>query len=165
MDFRIDQTIDAALDDVEAALLDPEFIAATANLPQLGAPEVLERELDGDRADLRVRYHFVGQLSSAVTRVVDPNKLSWVDETSFDLAAHTSHHAIKPDNYADRLQAAYDVQLEANGGKTRRRASGTLKVHVPLVGGRVEKAIVGGIVEHADAEAVLLGTWIAAKPG
>jgi hypothetical protein len=165
MDFRIDQTIDAALDDVEAALLDPDFIAATSKLPQLGSPEVLDRHLDGDRAELRVRYHFIGQLSSAVTRVVDPSKLSWVDETSFDLAAHTSRHAIKPDNYADRLQAAYDVQLEAKGEQTRRLATGTLTVHVPLVGGRVEKAIVGGITEHADAEAVLLGTWIAAKQG
>jgi hypothetical protein len=163
MDFRIDQTIAAALDDVEEALLDPEFIAATANLPQLGSPEVLERTVDDARADLRVRYHFIGQLSSAVTRVVDPNKLSWVDETTVDLAAHTSHHAIKPDNYADRLEAAYDVRLEAKGDATRRLATGTLKVHVPLVGGRVEKAIVGGITEHADAEAELLGTWIAAK--
>ena len=57
------------------------------------------------------------------------------------------------------------MQLEAKGEKTRRLATGTLTVHVPLVGGRVEKAIVGGITEHADAEAVLLGTWIAAKRG
>ena len=53
----------------------------------------------------------------------------------------------------------------ATGTSTRRVATGTLKVHVPLVGGRVEKAIVGGITEHADAEAELLGTWIAAKQG
>ena len=61
MDFRIDQTIDAAIDAVEAALLDADFIAATAKLPQLGAPEVLDVQRDGDHATLRVRYHFIGQ--------------------------------------------------------------------------------------------------------
>jgi hypothetical protein len=163
MDFRIDQRIAAALADVEAALLDADFIAATAELPQLGAPEVLDQQRNGDTADQRVRYHFVGQLSSAVTRVIDPKRLSWVDETHFDLSAHTSRHLIKPDHYADRLEASYDVTLEAQGDSTRRIATGELKVHVPLVGGRVERAIVGGITEHADAEADLLGTWIAAK--
>ena len=105
MDFRINQQIAAPLGDVEAALLDAEFIAATANLPQLGAPEVLGQERNGDSVDQRVRYHFIGQLSSAVTHVVDPKRLSWIDETSYDLAAHTSTHRIKPDHYADRLEA------------------------------------------------------------
>lgn len=165
MDFRIDQKIAAPLDAVEAALLDADFIAATSNLPQLGAPEVLDQKRNGDTVDQRVRYHFVGQLSSAVTRVVDPKRLSWVDETRYDLTAHTSRHQINPDHYADRLQASYDVTLEAQGDVTRRVATGELKVHVPLVGGRVEKAIVGGIKEHADAEAALLGTWIAKRRG
>jgi hypothetical protein len=163
MDFSIDQVIKAALDDVEAALLDSEFIAATADLPKLGAPELLDQRRNGETVVQRIRYHFIGELSSAVTRVVDPKRLSWVDETRYDLAAHTSHHAIKPDNYAGLLQAAYDVTLEVRDGATRRTATGQLKVHVPLVGGRVEHAVVSGITEHADAEAVLLGTWIAAR--
>lgn len=165
MEFRIDQKIAAALDDVEAALLDADFIAATASLPQLGAPEVLGQERNGDTVDQRVRYHFVGQLSSAVTRVVDPKRLSWIDETHYDLITHKSRHQIKPDHYVDRLEASYDVTLEPQGESTRRVATGQLKVHVPLVGGRVERAIVGGITEHADAEADLLGTWIAEKRG
>ncbi len=163
MQFRIDQQIAARLADVEAALLDAEFVAATATLPQLGKPEVLEQQRDGDHVLQRVRYHFVGQLSSAVTRVVDPDRLSWVDEARYDLATHTQQHRIAPDHYGDRLEASYDVTLTGAGEHTRRLATGELKVHVPLVGGRVERAIVGGITEHADAEAELLGTWIAGR--
>jgi len=161
--FRIDQHIPAPLAAVEAALLDRDFIAATAELPKLGAPEVLEISRDGDRAHQRVRYRFTAQLSGAVTRVVDPGKLTWVDDARYDLTTHTSRHRILPDNYADRLQASYDVTLEPLGDSTRRLVTGELTVHVPLVGGRVERAIVDGLEEHAEAEATLLGRWIAER--
>jgi hypothetical protein len=161
--FRIDQRIPAPLAAVEAALLDRDFVAATADLPKLGAPELLELQRDGDRAHQRVRYRFTAQLSGAVTRVVDPAKLTWVDDARYDLTSHTSRHRILPDNYADRLQASYDVVLESLGDSTRRLVTGELTVHVPLLGGRVERAIVDGLEEHANAEAELLGRWIAER--
>ena len=163
MKFRIDQRIPAPLAAVEAALLDRDFVAATARLPKLGSPEVLENSRDGDRAHQRIRYRFTAQLSGAVTRVVDPGKLTWVDDGRYDLTTHTSRHRILPDNYADRLQASYDVTLEPLGDSTRRLVTGELTVHVPLVGGRVERAIVDGLEEHANAEGELLGRWIAER--
>ncbi len=163
MKFRIEQRIAAPLGAVEAALLDREFVAATADLPKLGAPELLELDRDGDRAHQRIRYHFTAELSGAVTRVVDPEKLTWIDDARYDLTTHTSRHRIFPDNYADRLQATYDVALEPLGDSTRRVATGELTVHVPLVGGRVERAIVSGLEERAAAEAELLGRWIAER--
>lgn len=161
MKFRFDQLIPARLAAVEAALLDREFVAATADLPKLGAPQVLELSRDGDRARQRIRYRFTAPLSGAVTRVVDPGKLTWVDDARYDLTTHASRHRIMPDNYADRLQAGYDVALEPLGDSTRRLVTGELTVHVPLVGGRVERVIVDGLEEHATAEAELLGRWIA----
>jgi Protein of unknown function (DUF2505) len=161
--FRIEQRIAAPLGAVEAALLDREFVAATADLPKLGAPELLELDRDGDRAHQRIRYQFTAELSGAVTRVVDPKKLTWIDDARYDLTTHTSRHRILPDNYADRLQATYDVALEPLGHSTRRVATGELTVHVPLVGGRVERAIVSGLEEHAAAEAELLGRWVAER--
>jgi Protein of unknown function (DUF2505) len=161
--FRIEQRIPAPLADVEAALLDRDFIAATADLPKLGAPELLEQRRDDGRVHQRIRYRFTAQLSSAVTRVVDPAKLTWVDDATYDLTAHTGRHRILPDNYAARLEASYDVVLEAMGDSTHRLATGELKVHVPLVGGRVERAIVDGLEEHANAEGELLGRWIAER--
>ena len=113
MNFRIEQRIPAPLAAVEAALLDRDFVAATADLPKLGAPELLENERDGDRAHQRIRYRFTAPLSGAVTHVVDPAKLTWVDDATYDLASHTSRHRILPDNYADRLQAALHSELEA----------------------------------------------------
>jgi Protein of unknown function (DUF2505) len=159
--FRIEQRIAAPLPEVETALLDRDFIAATADLPKLGEPEVLSQERDGDRVHQRIRYRFTAELSSAVTRVVDSAKLTWVDDARYDLTSHTARHRIVPDHYADRLKASYDVALEPLGDSTRRVATGELTVHVPLVGGRVERAIVSGLEEHAAAEAELLGRWVA----
>src|SRR5919204_4524772 len=131
VNFRIEQRIVAPLPAVEAALLDREFIAATAKLPKLGDPEVLEQERDGDRVHQRVRYRFTAELSSAVTRVIDPAKLTWIDDARCDLTSHATRHRILPDYYADRLQASYDVTLEPLGDSTRRVATGDLKVRVP----------------------------------
>ena len=138
MNFRIEQRIPAPQAAVEGTLLDSDFVAATADLPKLGAPELLENARDGDRAHQRIRYHFTAPLSGAVIRVVDPAKLTWVDDATY-------------------------VTLEALGDSTRRLVTGELTVHVPLVGGRVERAIVDGLEEHANAEAELLGQWIAER--
>ena len=80
--------------------------------------------------------HFSGQLSSAVTAVVDPSKLTWVDDATFVLAARGARHEILPDHYADRLSSSYDDVLHDDAGSTRRVLTGQLKVRAPLVGGR-----------------------------
>ncbi len=141
---------------------DPRFIAATAGLPKIGGAELLDQRRDGDRVRQRVRYRFTGELSSAVTAVVDRDRLTWVDESDHDLVDHRSEHRIVPDHYSKRLEASYSVRLAPEGdATTRRTAEGTVKVRMALVGGRVERAIVSGLEEHARAEGALLERWLA----
>jgi hypothetical protein len=160
MQFEIEQTLQAAPPDVQDMLLDPAFLAARADLPKLGDSEVLERTQDATSARLRVRMRFVGDLSSAVTAVVDPAKLTWVDDATFDFVQQTGRHEIIPEHYPDRLSACYDDVLVANGATTRRALRGDLDVHVPLVGGRVARAIVDGLRDYAAAEAMLLDSFL-----
>ncbi len=160
MQFSIEQRIDAPVDVVHAALLDPEFLAASTELPKLGDAALLDEQRDGDRVTRRIRYRFIGDLSPAVTAVISPEKLTWVDESTDDLVAHTSDHRIVPDNYADRFQAQYRSELRADGSSTVRTVTGEVKIRMRLVGGRVEKAIVAGLQEYADAEAALVERWI-----
>jgi hypothetical protein len=161
VNFRIEQRVAASPAAIDEALVDADFIAATAELPKVGGAELLEQQRDGTRVRQRIRYRFTGELSSAVTAVVDRHRLTWVDEADYDLAAHRSEHRIVPDHYGNRLQASYSSRLEADGdGATRRIAEGTVKVRMALVGGRVERAIVSGLEEHADAEAALLARWL-----
>ena len=163
MRFRITQRIDAPLAAVEDALLDPAFLDNLGELPKLGRPQLLGIEEAGDTVRRRIRYGFAGQLSSAVTAVVDPAKLTWVEDSTADRRTHRTTFRIVPDHYADRLTASGTFVLEPNGTGTRRTAEGDLRVRFPLVGGRVEKAIVSGMEEYAAAEAGAIASWVAAR--
>lgn len=161
MDFQIVQEIAASPAAVDQALVDPEFLGRMAELPKLGSAEVLGQSRDGDVVRQQVRYLFQADLSSAITAVVDPKLLTWVEDSACDLAAHHTTCTIEPDHYENLLVASYEAGLAENGDTTRRTITGRLKVHVPLVGGKVERAILGGLEENAAAQADLLAAWIA----
>jgi len=161
--FRIEQRFRGALPDVEAALFDPAFLTRLATLPKLGAPELLDQESDDTSIRQRVRYQFTGDVSSAVRRVVDPRRLTWVEESTHDLTTHVTTWRIVPDHYGSMIRCGGTFTLvpEGEGTTTRRIAEGDIKVNVPLVGGKVERAIVSGLEEHADAEVDVLDRWLA----
>jgi len=160
MDFRIEQRLLGPPAQVQDALLDPAFVAARADLPKIGGAELLDHHRDLTTARMRVRLRFTGQLAPAVTAVIDANRLSWVDVATFDLPAFRAEHRIEPDHYADRLVCSYSSVLASEGAGTLRTLSGSVKVKMLLVGGKVEGAIVSGLREHAAAEASLLGGWL-----
>ncbi len=106
---------------------------------------------------------FTAHLAPAVTAVVDPDKLTWVDDATYDLTDRVAHHEIQPDHYTDRLSCTYEEVLHDAGGATHRRLTGSLKVRAILVGGRVERAIVSGLREYTAAEADLLNRRLEAS--
>lgn len=158
--FTIEQRLSGSPSAVEAVLLDPAFVVARAVLPKLGDPELVDATRDGDHARQLIRFRFVGDLSPAVTAVIDPARLTWVDEATYDLAKHAAEHRIVPDHYADRLSCSYRATLEPTGDGSRRVLDGSLKVRMLLVGGKVEQAIVSGLRENAAAEATLIDDWL-----
>lgn len=160
MDFTIAVSLRHPPTAVQDAFLDPDFLAITGTLPKIGGAEVLELSRQGDTARLRVRYRFTAPLSRAVTAVVDPEKLSWVDDATFDLAALRAEHVMQPDNYADRLESAYTTTLTADGSGTTWTVQGFLTVHAAFVGGKVAGVIVDGLRESAVAQGALLDEWL-----
>jgi len=161
MRFLIEQRFGHDAASVQAALLDLAFLARMGELPRLGGPEVLGRSEEGGAVTMRVRYAFAGHLSSAVRRVVDPARLTWVEESSTEVATGRASFRIVPDHYGAMLRCAGTFVLTAAGAGCRRVAEGELRVSVPLVAGKVERAIVSGMEEHAAAEADLIDIWLA----
>lgn len=159
MRFRIEQRFDLPLDTVERALSDPGFIEAMAGLPRLGRPELVSHDRHGHIVHQQVRYAFSGDLSPAVRAVVDPELLTWVEDSTTDLTTHEAVFRILPDHYASLLRCSGTFRLSADGGGSCRVAEGEMKVSVPILGGKVERAIVSGLDEHAQAEADLLEEW------
>ena len=165
MRFRIEQRFDAPLAAVEDAFVDAGFMEALGELPKLGRPRLLDQRVEGDLVHQRVHYAFAGDLSPAVTAVVDPAKLTWVEESTLDRRTHQTTFRIVPDHYRNRLQASGSFALTADGDTTRRLAEGNVKVHFALVGGRVERAIVSGLHEHAEMEERVMAGWLAQREG
>lgn len=160
MRFTLEQELPGTVDDVLAALLDPELLRCLGDLPTLRPPEVLSQERDGDVVVQRVHYAFAGTLSPAVTRVIDPQKVTWIAETTYDLAARRASFRVIPDHYVNKLACAGTHTFTARGASSVRRVDGELTVRVPLVGRVVERAIVSGLEDHLRTEADLLAEWL-----
>jgi len=160
--FEIVQELAATPDAVDGALVDPAFLVRMAELPKLGSADVVSQARDGDVVRQDVRYLFQAELSSAVTRVVDPKKLTWVERSVCDLATHRTQCEIRPDNYGGMLSGRYDAVIVATDHGARRTLTGELKVKMPFVGGKVERAIVGGLEENAAAQTTLIQDFLGA---
>jgi hypothetical protein len=161
--FRLEQFLPGPLEQVEAAFVDPALLARLAELPYLGHPRLLDQREEGPLVHQRVRYAFVGELSSAVTRFVDPAKLTWIEVSTLDRRTHITDFEIQPDHYANRLTCRGRMRLTPEGGEgaaTRRTAEGDLTVHIPFVGRKAEQAIISGLTDHARIEAETLGRWL-----
>jgi hypothetical protein len=160
MNFEIRQELAGPPDAVDAALVDPGFLARMAELPKLGSAEVVDQRREGDVMYQDVRYLFQAELSRAVTRVVDPDRMTWIERSVCDLATHETECEIRPDHYAGLLSGRYRSVIVATGPTAVRTITGALKVKMPLVGGKVEGAIVGGLRENAAAQVGLLDAWL-----
>jgi hypothetical protein len=167
MRFDVAQQIAAPAARVAEAYADPEFYATVTGLPPLSPPEVLSHEVDGEIVRLRIRYRYVAELSSVVRAAVDPKKLSWVDVSTHRLADREVTFRMDPDNYADRFKSSGSYRFEASddGTSTVRRCSGDVSIRMPLVGRRVEHAIVSGLQDHLAAEVPFIERWVAEHGG
>ncbi|MEW6473748.1 MAG: DUF2505 family protein [Actinomycetota bacterium] len=162
MRFEIEQHFTGAPQAVARIYTEPRFYELLGELPKLGQPEVLDRREDGAVVHLAVRFRFTGNLSAAVTRVVDPARLTWVEESVHDLERLTTTFHMKPDHYADRLRSEGSAHYEPDGdGGTRRLTEGDLSVKVALVGRKVEGAVVSGLREHLAAEVEVIERLLA----
>ncbi len=161
MRFTVEHDLPGTVAEVLDVLADPGFVPELGGLPKVGPPELLEHRVEGGGLTQRVRYRFTGALSPAVTRVIDPDRLVWVDETVYDLEAATARFTIRPEHYANRLRCSGRYRFTPTPGGCRRTIEGDLTVSYPLVGRAVERAILSGLEESLDAEAELLGRWLA----
>ena len=165
MRFSVEHRFAAPVRAVERSMTDPDFFAELRDLPGIEAPELLDRRERPGAIELDVRYVFSGDLPSVARRVLGRGELAWVQRSTFDLERHRTDFTIVPETHADLLTCTGVYLLRSDGGgegeQTTRTISGELRVRVPLLGGRAERAIAGGLVERLDAEAEALRRWLA----
>lgn len=164
MRFSIEQRFTHEPYEVLGAYTDAALYPTLSGFTKVGTPVVLDRSESGDRVELRLRMQFIAEVSPAVSAVVDPAKLSWVQHEVYDLGAGTATVTFQPDNYADRFSCTGGYTFDDDGaGGTIRKASGDLKIRVLLVGGQAEKAMVMGLTEHFAEEQPQVDAWLDAR--
>jgi hypothetical protein len=161
--FQIEQWYPAPLEEVEAAFLDDRFLAHLGELPKLGSPEFLDERREGALVHRRVRYRFTGSLSPVARKMIDPSLLTWVEESTTDVATHRTTVQIVADHYGDKLHCRGEITLLPDGDGTRRISAGHVDVRVLFVGTLVERAIVSGMIEHAELEVEAFSNWRAQR--
>lgn len=160
MRFELSQHFESPAPAVIAAYADPALYPTLVGLPKLGRIELLSHHETDVEAELRIRFGFTGHLPGAVTAVVDPQKLTWVQETVHDLVSGATTFQLLPDHYADRLRASGRFTVVASGTGSQRTITGDVKVKALLVGGQVEQAIVSGLAEYLEAEAPAVDQYL-----
>jgi hypothetical protein len=161
MRFTLEQAYAAPPEAVAAAYADPALYDAFGELPRAGRPQVLSHVAEGDLVVLEVRWSFTAPLSSAARAVIDPDRLSWVQRSTHDLANLEVDFEMLPDHYADRFSCTGDYWFVDDGqGGTTRRTEGDLRVRAPLVGRAVEGAIIDGLKEQLGAEIPLVERFV-----
>lgn len=151
--FGFEQRWEAGADEVIEVYLDPGFWRGLESLRATNAPEVLEVSRRGDRALVRLRYALSVELPREAARFIDPGDVTWVEETTWDLPARRASVRFVPAQGGGLLRASAEATMRDSDGGAAREVRGELRVRIPLVGGKVERAIVEGVGEHLDAEA------------
>lgn len=161
MRFTLETSYAADPDAVAAAYAEPALYDAFAELPRAGRPEVVHHDADGDLVRLDVRWRFTAELSAAARAVIDPDRLTWVERSTHDLAARSVTFEMVADHYRDRVSCTGGYRFGDDGpGRTTRRSHGDLRVKALLVGAAVERAIVEGLEEQLRAEVPVVERFV-----
>ena len=161
MKFAVSQEFDAPSIDVLDLYSSSELYEALPDFERISRPEILDRTKSGDRVVMRLRYRFTAELPAAALAVIDPDRLTWIEETTYDLGRGTASIRLLPDHYASKMTATAEARITPQGAGSNRSVSGDLRVRIFLVAGQVERAIVSGLREHLDEEAVLVARLLA----
>jgi hypothetical protein len=162
--FRLEQRFPAPVEEVQEAYVDPDLFAHLHGSADLGRPELLDKVDDGRTVRLRVRYAFTGELGPPLSSLVEPARITWVEESTLDRATHRTEFHILADHYPDRLRCNGTVELGDDGaGGTLRVAEGKLEVKIPFVGGKVERAVVDSLTAQAATQAREVGEWLVSR--
>lgn len=161
MDFEISHSFAHVVDEVAATMLDERYQQSLSDVESLKAREVLsQEECDDGTVKRRVRCVLDIHITGAAKSFIGTSEPAWVEESIWYPDRNQWEWVVIPEAAENLLDAQGYISLKDESGKTARIVHGTVKVKVPLYGGKVEGWIVDGL-EHAYAEeAERLQAWL-----
>lgn len=163
MDFEIEHHVDAAPDTVAEILLDESFQASLRDLEGLAERRVLSQgEVDG-RVERRTRYVLDIDVKGPARAFLRDGEPAWVEIARWDASALRWDWVVEPEVAGELLDASGATELVDRAGATARRVVGSVRVKVPVYGGRVERWIVEGLNRAYEEEAERIQRWMAGE--
>jgi hypothetical protein len=152
MHFEVQHELSGPPAAVGAILCDPAFHQGL-ELPDVSAPEVVEHSTSGASCVCKLRYEFTGHLDPIAQKVVAGRKLEWNQDLKLDCETGRGTLGFSASVDPKRLNGEATIALDPlDGTRTRLTIAGDLRVRIPLLGGRAEKAIVPGVVRRLEVE-------------
>jgi hypothetical protein len=162
MRLDIRQQFSVPVRSVRDAYLDPALYPCFHTVGKLGDIAVLgiEDVPEGRRA--RVRYRFVGRIPALAATVVEPGKLSFVEETVY--VGDLGGFRIIGDHYPRLLDCTGRIELTSLSGGCLRRVTGELRAYLPLMARpathMVERSLVSGLGEALQAQVPIVEAFV-----
>ena len=158
--FDVEQELPGSPADVLAAMADASWYDAVRATPTDWAPTLEEVEVLGTTTIATVRYRFRGDLNRAARAVLDPDRLVHLDRVTIRHDDGTFDWDVTPEHLADKLSVTAAGRVTQSGEGSRRTLAGEVKIRYPLVGGQVERAVVSGLLAHAEHERGAFPGWL-----
>jgi hypothetical protein len=153
--FHLEHEFACSANALLEAMIEPAF-HLSLELPDLGAPEVLEHEDDGVVGRLRLRYAYLGHLDPIARRLLGGGDLMWIQEIRIDRSAAGGVLHFEAERQPRLLHGDATVEVRPVTGAVRRTLDGEVVVGVPIVGAAAERRIVNGLRARLDIEAQAL---------
>jgi Protein of unknown function (DUF2505) len=163
--FELQHRFDAGIEEVANTILDRDYQESLDPIGPLKSRTLISQEEQGGRVTRKVRcllnIEFAG-LAKGILGAADP---AWIEEAIWFPEEMTWRWKVTPEVAANILSAGGTLQLFAEEKETSRVVSGEVRVHVPFVGGAVERSIVESVTKVYDKEADRLSRWLQDRPG
>jgi hypothetical protein len=157
--FRVVQELEGTPEDFWAMLLDPEYVRefnATAGI----SPEIVRFVRHGARVERDIRYRSQKPVPLLLKPFM-PDGIGYMEYASFDAQAGRYQHRLTPIPLGNRLDLEATITLEpVSAERFLRVYQGSVRVHVPVVGARLEREALRVLGEPQPEGAKVTHAWL-----
>ena len=122
--------------------------------------EVLWERHEGPVKVYRVRFTPDAELPSAVAKLTGSKKLIYEQENRLNTETHTMEWQVFPAVAKDKVEAKGTMVMRTVGDTVERTVDGDISVRVPIIGRRIEKAIMESVSSSYERAAEITRSWL-----
>ena len=162
MKFSLSNPLPCSAEEAWDIISSPEFLEASNASSKVRREVLLKEERDGLLHE-RIRVTFPQKLPRLEAKALNREHLSYVQEQTTDNGRHLTQWRVKVDGAGDKIKAQGTFSLQPSPRGCSRVIEGEVKVSIPLIGGKIEREVVGKLKSSYQKSAEFTLQWIERK--